>query len=81
VAHCELEHTRAWRRRAARRPLRPHRSRAPQVTFADEACTPALARFAHAAAPIHAFEALGEVRLQARRAAPGCPRCAAATGQ
>ncbi|KAK9831517.1 hypothetical protein WJX81_004931 [Elliptochloris bilobata] len=37
-----------------------------QVTFADEACTPALVRFSHAAAPVNALEALGEIRLQAR---------------
>lgn len=37
-----------------------------QVAFADEACMPKHARFAHAAAPINAFEPLGEIRLQAR---------------
>ena len=36
-----------------------------QVAFADEACMPKHARFAHAAAPINAFEPLGEIRLQA----------------
>lgn len=41
--------------------------RSAQVTFADEACTPALAHFSHAATPASAFEALGKIRLQVQR--------------